>query len=71
MGWVVRDQDWAGGPVLWHNGSNTMWYCEIAIVPEQNCAVLVASNRGDGDVRKAVRRALREVYRAHIEARGR
>ncbi len=71
MGWVVRDEDWAGGPVLWHNGSNTMWYCEIAIVPEQNCAVLVTSNRGDGDVREAVRRALREVYGAHIEARGR
>ena len=71
MGWVVKEERWADGRVLWHNGSNTMWYCEIAIVPEQNCAVLVATNRGDRRVRKGVGSALRKLYRHHLETRGR
>lgn len=69
MGWVAREPKWAGERVLWHNGSNTMWYCELAIVPGQNCAVLVASNRGDGSVREAVGEALRVLYDHRADSR--
>src|SRR6185436_1512497 len=29
LGWGVEKRDWAGGDgtAIWHNGSNTMWYC--------------------------------------------
>ncbi len=70
-GWLVQEPAWAGERVLWHNGSNTMWYCELAIVPGQDCAILVASNRGDGDVRKAVGETLRRLYRHHLASRER
>ncbi|GMU91014.1 MAG: hypothetical protein AMXMBFR4_00720 [Candidatus Hydrogenedentota bacterium] len=35
----------------WHNGSNTMWYALVAIIPEKKMAVAVTSN--DGDIVKA------------------
>ena len=51
-GWVAPEhRDWAGGPVLWHNGSNTYWYALLALAPEKNMVVAVASN--DGDVERA------------------
>lgn len=62
MGWVAREPRWAGTRTLWHNGSNTMWYCEIAIVPEANCALLVTSNRGDGRVREACAETLERLF---------
>ncbi len=64
MGWLSTE--WDGTRALWHNGSNGMWYCEILIVPESNCAVLAASNRGDGRVRKALPRVLELLY-AHAQ----
>ncbi|MCH2148217.1 MAG: beta-lactamase family protein, partial [Phycisphaerales bacterium] len=49
MGWGTGSRDWAGGKVLTHAGSNTMWYCVAWVAPEKNMAVLVACNQG-GDV---------------------
>ena len=49
MGWIVTDRPWAGGRVLTHSGSNTMWYCTTWIAPEKGFAVLVTCNQG-GDV---------------------
>lgn len=71
MGWVVLEPAWAGERVLWHNGSNTMWYCELALVPGRDCAVLVASNRGGGRVREGVGETLRELYRHALARRAR
>jgi len=51
-GWVVgspRDLD--VGPVIWHNGSNTLWYALVAIFPQINAVVAVTSN--DGKVKLA------------------
>jgi len=51
-GWVVSTgQDWANGPVIWHNGSNTLWYAVIAFIPEKNMVIAIAAN--DGDIRRA------------------
>ncbi len=60
MGWLSKE--WDGTRAFWHNGSNGLFYCEILIVPERNCAVLAASNRGDGRVRKALPRVLELLY---------
>lgn len=43
-GWVILKRDWGGGNVLWHNGSNTMWYIVMWLAPEKNFSVIVATN---------------------------
>lgn len=49
-GWVVRP-DGRRGRLLWHNGSNTMWYCEARLWPDHGVAVLVATNASDDRIR--------------------
>lgn len=49
-GWGVRDQPWGGvggpGPVIGHDGSNTMWHCTVAAAPQRKRAVMVLTNDG-------------------------
>ena len=46
-GWVVESRPWAGGDgtALWHNGSNTMWYCVTWLGPANGVAALVTTNQ--------------------------
>lgn len=44
MGWIVTDRPWAGGTALWHNGSNTKWYCVMWIAPEKGDAYVAMTN---------------------------
>ena len=46
MGWIVTERPWAGGQVLFHNGSNTMWFAYAWIAPKKNVAYLAAANLG-------------------------
>jgi len=46
LGWGVTTRRWAGGPVLVHHGSNTMWFATVWLAPKRNFAVLVATNQG-------------------------
>jgi CubicO group peptidase (beta-lactamase class C family) len=41
LGWVVGDQ------FIWHNGSNTMWYAQMAVHAEKNAALFVVTNAAD------------------------
>lgn len=52
-GWGVAERPWAGGRVLTHNGSNTMWFSVVWIAPEKNFAVLAACNQGGDKGAKA------------------
>lgn len=52
-GWVRMKRDWAGGPVLWHNGSNTMWYIVMWLAPEKNFCVIAATNVAGDEAEKA------------------
>ncbi len=49
-GWGVGREAWAGaggaGPVLRHDGSNTMWYCSVAVAPERGLALVAVANEG-------------------------
>ena len=46
LGWGVYPQrSWATGPVLAHEGSNTMWRVMAAVAPEGGLACAVAANR--------------------------
>lgn len=44
LGWIVRPQAWAQGPVLAHEGSNTMWHAFVAIAPELGLGIVTLSN---------------------------
>ena len=50
-GWVRVERDWAGGSVLWHNGSNTLWYALLLLLPATNTVLAFATN--DGAIRAA------------------
>lgn len=50
-GWVRVEREWAGGPVLWHNGSNTLWYALLMLLPARNTVLAFATN--DGAIRVA------------------
>ena len=58
LGWVVEDQDWAGGRTIWHNGSNTMWYALVVLIPERSRGIALATNVMD---REPIHAALGEL----------
>lgn len=43
-GWNRLQRQWAGGDALFHNGSNTSWYCVAWVAPENGMFCLVATN---------------------------
>lgn len=45
-GWANKEQDWAGGPVIWHDGSNRMWYALLMLVPHKNIVLAFVTNNG-------------------------
>lgn len=52
-GWVRMKRSWAGGPVLWHNGSNTMWYLVMWLAPEKDFCVIAVTNIAGNEAEKA------------------
>ena len=47
MGWLVGMRAWAGGTILTHRGSNTMFLAEAWLAPQKNQAILVVLNSAD------------------------
>ena len=43
LGWVLQMSD-TTGPIVWHNGSNTMWYAILLIAPENELVTAIATN---------------------------
>ena len=66
MGWLVAQRPWAGGRVLTHSGSNTMWYCVTWIAPERDFAVLVTCNQGGDAAAKACDEACAALIADHV-----
>lgn len=46
LGWGARTTDWAGGRVLTHSGSNSMWFATVAVAPDADAVALVVANAG-------------------------
>lgn len=45
FGWgVIAERPWAQGPVLLHEGSNTLWHSVVIVGPQRGLAVLTAAN---------------------------
>lgn len=48
MGWVEdKPRILPANSIFWHNGSNTMWYALLMVVPEQSIVYALATNTGD------------------------
>ena len=45
-GWVRDERDWAGGSLIWHNGSNTYWYALLMLLPARNMTLAFVTNDG-------------------------
>ena len=45
-GWVRDERDWAGGSLIWHNGSNTYWYALLMLLPARNMTLALVTNDG-------------------------
>ena len=46
-GWITGSRDWAQGPVIAHDGSNTMNYCSFWVAPKRKAVVAAFSNCGE------------------------
>jgi CubicO group peptidase (beta-lactamase class C family) len=45
LGWIVfRSRPWARGPVLAHEGSNTLWHAFAILAPKRGIAIAAVSN---------------------------
>jgi CubicO group peptidase (beta-lactamase class C family) len=63
MGWIIAEgQPWAGGPVLTHTGSNTMWMAVVRLAPAKDFAVLVTCNQANDKACNDAVQALTDGY---------
>jgi CubicO group peptidase (beta-lactamase class C family) len=69
MGWLVQDRDWAGGDVLWHTGSNAMFYAVMWVAPEKETAFVAATNaaheEADDACNEAVIALIRQILKKY------
>lgn len=59
LGWAVERMDWAAGPVLLHEGSNTLWHAIAVLDPAGGIGYVALSNettRGGPAIRAVVQR---------------
>lgn len=66
MGWVIADQPWTGGRAYWHNGSNTMNYCILWLIPAKNRAILLVGNNGSSTVQEEFDKMIRQIGRSDL-----
>lgn len=62
LGWGVVTFDWADGPILTHNGSNSMNLIRIVVDTERDLAIVVATNFPGGGANEAAGRVLETLY---------
>lgn len=65
FGWVV--QQWNGSRVIWHNGSNTMWYAVVAFDAARDRGVVLVTN-GSINARGAIDAAARDLITGRLTA---
>jgi CubicO group peptidase (beta-lactamase class C family) len=72
-GWSISGRGSAAGPILTHNGSNTLWYSSIYLDTSKEIGLLVAVNAGGPPAEDACQQALRSLvrYAIPIEMRNR
>lgn len=66
LGWFVFDRAWAGGRMLWHNGSNQMNYSVAALAPGRRFGVIVVTNQGPGSTADQFDSAVERLINFHL-----
>ena len=69
MGWIVVNRGWAGGRVLSHDGSNTMWYASVWLAPKKDMAFFAVTNAGGSKDSEAVGKAVETLIGRHLDQR--
>ena len=69
-GWIVVPAKDAMPAMLTHDGSNTMWYATVVLMPTSDLAVLVVSNSGAPGGPPAVTEARKAIVAAELARRG-
>jgi CubicO group peptidase (beta-lactamase class C family) len=64
-GWVVTEQEWAGGTLLRHLGSNGFWLAEASLAPRKEFAVLIVTNVSDDAVEAPFKDLLAALIAEH------
>ena len=67
-GWIVASRPWAGGEVLTHTGSNTVWFCCVWVAPAKNCALFAATNVGDAAAQSVTDLAVTAILEMGVRA---
>ena len=65
MGWIVVAPEWLKDRVLAHDGSNTLWYSSIWILPDRDLALLIATNRADSPAQLACQETVESLLNYH------
>jgi len=47
LAWVIKPQSDTRPRLVWHNGSNTMWYAVLVMIPEHDIVLAITKNRAD------------------------
>jgi len=63
LGWLVQERDWAGGNVLWHTGSNAMFYAVMWVAPEKEATFVAATNAAHSEADDACNAAVVAMIR--------
>ncbi len=66
-GWTLCEREWAGGPALSHNGSNTMWFVVAWLAPKRDFAVIIGTNQGGDEASKATDEAAWALIQDHLK----
>ena len=69
FGWARPERPWAGGQVLTHSGSNTMWYAVVWAAPARGFAVLATCNQGGNKAALACDAVAATLIRRHLARR--
>jgi CubicO group peptidase (beta-lactamase class C family) len=65
FGWGVVKFDWTSGPVLTHNGSNSMNLAKIIVDPDHDLGVVVMTNFPGQVAEDATNETIEALYRRH------
>lgn len=67
LGWGIVTFDWADGPLLTHNGSNSMNLAKIVIDPVQDLAIVVTTNFPGAKANAATGEVMQHLYKAYAD----
>ena len=66
-GWNVGSRTWAGGTVLVHDGSNTMFHASAWLAPQRDRAFVVVTNIGGEGALRASQAALTQLIQQYAK----